>query len=100
MLPFFIGKCVTMMGTVDYLQIASNKFTFHLFVGDRFVEVLLRIPLKEELNSIVEVTGNVDSQCRLQCVFYRKFESKVPFKLDEYNKTIELIHKQTQHHHF
>ena len=98
MLPNFIGKYVTMLGIVDSSQIAMNKRSFHLFVGDRLVEVLLRTPLFEALNDIVEVTGNVDGQGRLQCVFYRKYTSKVPFQLDEYNKAIELMHKHPQNY--
>ena len=93
MLPQHKGKCVTMVGTVDSSQIAEDNLSFHLFVGDRFVEVLLQIPLLETLNNIVEVTGNVDNRCRLQCVLYRRFGSKVPFQLDQYNRTIELIHR-------
>ena len=97
-----IGKCVTMLGTVESSHVAVNKLSFHLFVGDQFVEVLLQIPFPthEMLNDIVEVTGNVDKQCRLQCIFYRKLKSKIPFQLSDYNKTIDLIAKHPDCFHY
>jgi len=93
MLSKFIGKYVTMMGTVDSTKISSDGNSFQLSTGDRLVEVVMSTPLNELLDDIVEVTGKVDNNCNLQCIVYRKLSSSVEFNFEEYNKTLELIHK-------
>ena len=93
MLSKFIGKYVTMMGTVDPTKISSDGNSFQLSTGDRFVEVVMSTPLNELLDDIVEVTGKVDNNCHLQCIVYRKLTSSVQFNFEEYNSTLELIHK-------
>ena len=92
MLPKYIDRCVTMLGTVDPGKISSDGNSFKLFVGNRNVEVVMSTPLNELLDDIVEVTAKVDKQCQLQCIVYRKLNSSIPLNLEEYNLSVEFLH--------
>ena len=93
LLPKFIGKYVTMMGTIAPGGISADGNSFKLFDGESSVDVVLSAPLNEMLEDVVEVTGRVDNQCHLQCMTYRQLHSNVPFSLKDYKETVELIHK-------
>ena len=93
MLPQFIGKYVTVLGTVDPSKISSDGNSFKISTGDRLVEVVMTTPLNELLDDLIEVTGKVDTNCHLKCIMYRKLTSNVEFNFEEYNNTVELIHK-------
>nr|CAB3265682.1 replication protein A 14 kDa subunit-like [Phallusia mammillata] len=94
MLPRFVGKNVTMLGTVDPGNISSDGSSFKLQTDEKTaVRVTLNAPLNEMLDDLVEVTGTVDNQCNLSGIVYHKVSSNVPFDFEEYNNTIDLMHR-------
>jgi len=60
----------------------------------------LKAPIREALSEIVEVYGEVDSECNLNCLNYACFEPSMyeKFDMDLYNETIVMANQLPKHY--
>ncbi|KAF6208927.1 hypothetical protein GE061_014669 [Apolygus lucorum] len=93
LLPQYIGKTVTIFGSV--IPGNSSGASFDLMASDRkVVTVALRTPLTEPITGVVEVHGIVKGKDNIICNYYMAVPSEISgnFEHDLVNDVVTLVH--------
>uniref|UniRef100_A0A0A9YBH4 Replication protein A 14 kDa subunit n=1 Tax=Lygus hesperus TaxID=30085 RepID=A0A0A9YBH4_LYGHE len=93
LLPQYIGKTVSIFGTV--IPTNTSGTSFDLMACDKkVVTVSLRSPLTEPLTGVVEVHGIVKGRDNIICNYYMAVPSEISgnYEHDLVNDVVSLVH--------
>merc|ERR1712115_533309 len=99
MLQNFRGQKVCLLGKLS--KTASDCQSFEIKTCDnKTVQCKLKAPVREALSDLVEVYGEVTSECDIHCLDYAVFEPDQinNFDMDLYNETVQMIYQLPKHY--